>query len=346
MNIISDIPSEKVRKIHELINNRKYKDISEFVKIAVENQLTLEFSDGEKAISNFNSKVFNNNDISWKEKVKLDTGSSIILEIEEPKFMNIKLPEVKSDKQMWLWGQINKIFPIKFVLRYLYNLLKEGNESINLEEFYKNASILGRNIGFYLLEDDKKNNRRRDERFSAAFPIGEEKSKSFSRFCSQFIGYKRIDGILGGALFVLKFANLLIDRKNVKIGITKSGLEFAKIKNPILDEELLNRSLSNEEIDFYLLHIMKKVKGEAKAFFLVLEMINKGINERKQLNCKIKEIISVEWSENIINTQRTGLMSRLYELEMINKKRSGKFVEYIITERGKHYLEDFNKNSN
>ena len=342
MKIITDIPPNLVRKIQELIGKRVYKNISEFARIAVENQLALETSSEEPSNLEADLKFVNNVQPAALEKLKLDLERSVVVEMDEPGFKDIKLPEVDDEQQIWLWGQINKIFPVKFAVRYLYNLLKDGAESIALEEFYKKVSALGREVGSFLLQEDNSNGRRRDERFSIAFPIGEEKSKSFSRFCSQFVGYKRTDGILGGALFVLKFANLKTDNRNLRIGITKNGVQFARIKNPIFDERTDGRILSDEEISFYLDHIIKKVPGEASAFFLILNLISRGVKGRDALNEKIKRTIA-NWSDDIVNTQRAGVISRLYELGLIAKYREGIFVEYSITEKGKEYLEKYEK---
>lgn len=339
MKIISDIPPENVRKIQELVGKKSYKDIDEFVRIAVENQISLELGEKSSLNSNlgFSSGVIDISSIIGK--VKIDESKSIIVEMPEPTFNDIKMPGVTEEKDMWIWGQINKILPLKFNIRYLFNLLKDGKESIGLEEFYRKASELGRDFGNAMLRVDEQQDRKRDERFSIGFPIGEEKSKSFSRFCSQFIGFKRADEVLVGALFVLKFANLKVDNKRLYLGITKSGLQFAKIRNPIFDENIFEKNLSEEEISFYLNHIIQKVPGEARTFYLILDLISKQVREGYDLTNKIRDTVPSSWTDEFINTQRIGAISRLYELGLITKVKSGKFVAFDISEKGKEYYE-------
>jgi len=343
MKIVSNILPETVRKIQELIDKQAYKDFDEFVRISVENQLGLESSiPPEPTVSLMSNSI--SSDYQYViDKLKLGNNNSLIVEMPEPKFEDLKYPNVIKEEDMWIWGQINKVFPIKFSIRYLFNLLKDGKENIELEEFYRKVCNVGRDFGILLAKYDDENNGKRDERLSTGFPVGEEKSKTFARFCSQFVGYKRSDGVMAGALFVLKFANLRIEKNSYKIGLTRSGLQFAKIKNPILDENSKQKSLSDEEVSYYLNHITKKVPGEANTFFVILDIINKGIKEREGINNKLKEFIPNTWSYELINTQRAGAMSRLYQLGLITKNKYGIFVEYDISEKGKEYLVAYNK---
>jgi len=338
MKIITDIPAHLIRVIQDLVKGKKYNNISEFVRISVENQISLEHPSSEEGSVDTSDLLINKNQGSALEKFKLDTERSIIAEIDAPSPKDILLPDATKEEDLWLWGQVNKIFPIKLAARYLFNVLKEGRESIELEEFYKEIATSARSVGTFLLQDDEKNNRRRDDRFSTALPIGSEKSKSFSRFCSQFVGYKRSDGILTGALFLLKFANFSNTNKEPRIGITSHGLRFAKIINPILDEKVMSKTLSVEEVEFYLSHIANDVPGEFKAFHIILSIIDKGVNSRGLINSEIKKITPQKWSDDVINTQRTGAMSRMYELGLIEKLKHGVFVEYGITEKGKQFI--------
>lgn len=339
MKIVSNIQPENVRKIQELIGKKSYKDINEFVRIAVENQLSLELSETNQFNARLSSSSLTSDISSIIEKLRIDNSNSLIVEMSEPEYKDIKPSAVIEEKDIWIWGQINKILPVKFNTRYLFNLLKDGKESIDLGEFYRKASELGRDFGIAMLHLDKQNNRKRDERFSTGFPIGEEKSKSFARFCSQFIGFRRTDEILSGALFILKLANLKLENKKLHIGITKSGLQFAKIRNPLFDENLTDKNLSEEEINFYLNHIIQKVPGEATTFYLILNLINKEVREGYDLNIKIKNVVPSTWTDDFINTQRVGAISRLYELGLITKSKTGKFVNFNMSDRGREYLE-------
>jgi predicted transcriptional regulator len=66
----------------------------------------------------------------------------------------------------------------------------------------------------------------------------------------------------------------------------------------------------------------------------------KAIKEGKQTRAELNEILKqyyvryhqdVEWSYAVINTMRSGLMSRLNDLDLIKREKLGKNVRYHIT---------------
>jgi len=86
-------------------------------------------------------------------------------------------------------------------------------------------------------------------------------------------------------------------------------------------------------------HIIQKVPGEAMTFYLILDLINKEVREGYDLNIKIKNVVPSTWTDDFINTQRVGAISRLYELGLITKSKTGKFVDFDMSDRGREYLE-------
>jgi hypothetical protein len=154
----------------------------------------------------------------------------------------------------------------------------------------------------------------------------------------------RKDGTLDGAMPYLRFVNLNKDEKGkVLIGLTEPGLNFAKLDNPVIDSQDFERSLNEKEVDFYLDHIPKNVKGESSATKWLLEKLSNGLNEREEINKELKKEFGQIWgaSEAVINTQRAGLMARMFELGLIekDKKGIGPAVIYKITDRGKKFLQ-------
>jgi hypothetical protein len=131
--------------------------------------------------------------------------------------------------------------------------------------------------------------------------------------------------VLDGALAKYMFANIEGVDKEEKIGITKAGLEFAQLENPILDKNEYDFTLSEAEIDYYLRHVAEHVQGEYKAIKLIISIIKKGINRREDINEALIKYCP-EWSPAIRNTQRAGLMSRMFELKLLEREPDEKGV--------------------
>lgn len=332
MKIISDLPNYILNKIRKLVEDGKYQSISNFLVVAAENQLTIE-SDDLPDIHDFTfgnpQEKTHKQDFSYNHPQRdIKTLAPFIKE------------ESENSWDDWLWGQINRILPIKFATRVLAIETDRLGQFPKKDEFDVSASEMARNFGIFLEEQDEKLNKARDEKISTGFPISSKKESSLGRYKSHFIGYQRADGSLTGALFDLGLANLKEDLKgDLVIGLTDSGLAFSKIDNPVLDLNNFNISLGNDEHQFYISHILKKVPGEVSLFKLLLELVNKGSNKREQLNEKLKKLVTAsEWSDGMVSTQRAGAISRMYEIGLITKDRIGLEVRYLSTDFGNSFL--------
>ena len=123
--------------------------------------------------------------------------------------------------------------------------------------------------------------------------------------------------------------------------LNSEGVKFAKLENPILDKNNFSSSLSEFEQSFYLSHIKHYVPGEFSLFSILLKLLNNGIERREEMNKEIAKLVEGSgWSKGFISTQRAGGISRLYELNMISKKRVGLEVYYHITEKGKAWIDN------
>lgn len=392
MRYVVEITQKQADKITKLINEAKYQSVAQFILTAIENQIYLEESDSSTQ-SVFHNPLEINSSFAIKEKEHDKKGHPVIdIEIEPsllaaiknnpktllmPKFeelaCSIKKEIILNEEHAWLWGQVNRIFPIKLGLRVLLVML--GNdEATDLGIFKNKAGNVALAYGKMIRSRERYDNKPRDERVSAGLPIDitdskfreavaielrkskrineidnylqQEEFKSTNRYKAHFLVILRKDGTLEGAMPYLKFVNLKkLNDEKVYIGLTKEGLEFAKLKNPIIDEKNFEKSLSDSEINFYLDHISKNVKGEKAAIEWLLRKINEGIIEREKIIQEITKEFNQFWndSKDVINTQRAGLMARMFELGLINKRKEGISVTYSISDSGRKFLDKTKK---
>jgi hypothetical protein len=151
------------------------------------------------------------------------------------------------------------------------------------------------------------------------------------------------DNELFGMLPDLKFVNAIQDEDgSFRIGLTEYGKQFAALENPVLD---LGRpeSLSKEEINFLINHIADNIPNEFEHVMTVLKAINEGKQTRPELNEILKQYYvryhqGTEWSNTVVNTMRSGLMSRLNDLGLIKREKLGKNVRYHLTPEGIQHM--------
>lgn len=353
MRYLVDLTQKQADEITKLINVGKYQTVAQFILTAIENQIYIE-NTGSEPLSSIvaarkDSDILNKSDLI----VTKDSRNIALVEIKSqpktvaaPTFSELAASLYKTkEENCWLWGQTNKIFPVKIGLRALYTII--GSEQwLYLEEYKEKAANIAAGYGTAIRKYEDKKNKLRDERISAGLP-DEKEFKSKFRYKGHFLAYMRKDGKLDGAMPFLRFVNLNKDEKGkIFIGLTESGLNFARIENPVIDRNDFEKSFSPTEIDFYLDYISKNVKGETSAIKWVLNKIMNGINDRNSINKELSREIAPSWgetSEAVVNTQRAGLMARMFELGLIDKKKDGITVTYIITDTGRKFLGKINK---
>jgi len=332
IKLIVDVPSGFLKKIQEFIQKGKYSGIEEFLEIALLNQLKLEEI----------GTIEDDYQIIMRSGTEINKGSDTVHQMAGPLFSNLSLIEqynniitadppsntLLSDGP--LWGQYNRIFPIKITLRLLANLLSQ-NPELELKYFRENASDFARRLGMQLLDVDKTKKRTRGERLSTALPVGENPFKSKNRFKNHFIGYVDNRGVFQGAPGKLKFVSF--HKKNAyNICITRPGLEFSLLKNPILDGNISNGdSLSEEEKLYYIEHIKNHVPSEYDAMMFILTNISEGHNRPDDLT-QILQKKYANWTKSQANTIRSGLLSRMFELGLIYRDRLGlREIKYVLS---------------
>lgn len=346
MRYLVDVTQKQSDEINRLINAGKYQTVAQFISTAVENQIYIESSDQPVDSTTKEKKgvgILNNHEITEFRAIKKIMLSEIKNRpqiVSMPKFTDLAVSLYEAgEEKCWLWGQTNKILPVKIGLRVLYSVMGT-DQWLELEEYRKKAVDIAVGLGTIIRKNEDEKSKMRDDRISAGLP--EENFTSKSRYKSQFLAYMRRDKKLEGAMPFLRFVNLKInDKGKIFIGLTEPGLTFAKLINPVIDNNDFENSFSEKEIDFYLDHITNKVKGESEAIKWLLRKLTSGIADREQINLEVKKEFGSFWndaSDAVINTQRAGLMARMFELELIDKDKKGVSVVYKITDLGSKFL--------
>ncbi len=351
MRYIVDLNQNHVEDINSLINRGKYKSFAQFIATAVENQIYIERTELEAESileapdegPTVEKGNFKKGDSVKVAPLDLTIPGTLPSAVGPPSFseLDCSLREIEEEK-CWLWGQTNKIFPLKLGLRALLRSI-DSTEWIDLEPYRNRAAEIAWSYGEKISSYERKGNKKRDEKISAGLPMGDEDYKSKMRYKGHFLAFMRKDAKLGGALPFLRFANLARKESgSVLIGLTEAGLHFACLENPVIDNTNFDRSLSEKEISYYLNHISENVSGEFAAIRWLLEKLADGITSREQINSALKKEFGLKWaaSDAVINTQRAGLMARMVELGLIDRVRKGIRVFYYLSDSGKVFLNE------
>ncbi|MBN3033091.1 MAG: hypothetical protein JW873_03250 [Candidatus Saganbacteria bacterium] len=347
MRYFIDVRQDQLETINKLIARGKYSNLPQFAQAAIDNQIYLEGAEENHPPSKLRkTNLYNKNNFYDEVEIHdrdfnslLMVPSKLPIAVKPPTFKDLGCSMFGNEEEAcWLWGQTNKIFPIKLGLRVLLVLT---NEWIELDVFKKKATEVAIEYGYRLRAYENKEGGSRDSKISAGLPANLKADSSQKRYQLHFLAYTRKDNKLDGAMSYLRFTNI---KKNEKgrpiIGLTQAGIDFAKIISPVIDQQNYQTSLNIDEINYYLNHAIENVRGEGSAILWLLSTLNKGVNKREEINAAIRDKYRWGASAAVINTQRSGLMSRMYELGLILKEKDGINVNYGVSKAGEKLLTD------
>ena len=235
----------------------------------------------------------------------------------------------------WLFGQMNRFLPVKVTCRGLATLLKNNPAGAEFEAARESILEAAVEFGAFLAESDQRSGAKGDEKLSLCFPDkrkGNEKSKL--RFSNQFIGSIDSQGQMFGMPTSLC---LMRPRKNgarLHLALTEPGLHFALLNNPVIDQKsTASGKYSSEETEFLVDHIFRYVPEEAAAYKLLLAAIRQGSNTPDALDgfLRSRRGSQPEISPAYLSTQRSGVISRMVDIGLIQRKKDGTRVSYLLT---------------
>lgn len=244
----------------------------------------------------------------------------------------------------WLFGQYNKILPIKANCRALAHLTSEHKEGVPFDIAVCHIAEAAINLGDYLTYVDRCHQIGRDDSLATAFPrSGDGSEKSSARYINQFVGSINSKGQLSGMLRDYRLAGLALGN-GTRLLLTQQGVKFANFINPRLDNNQveLSQKISPEEIIFLLDHIRSYVPIEFFTFQTLIRAILGGADTPKKLEEALKSFVPTDsnrsLSQSFLTSQRSGALSRMADLGLIKRIRKGVRVSYVVTENGENFF--------
>jgi hypothetical protein len=350
MILCIEIDQNTKAKLDQLLKGGQYRDYSQAVAVAVTNQVLLH----ERVIQQGGALVVDERTSgAYSNKPIMDLGRTLpeIFRLPEP-HSGLKLAPIPTDVfvpgapvplDRWIFGQHNKLLPVKASCRCLANISVNGH-GVPLSKAASEISAYASLLGDYLQSVDERNSLTRDEVLGAAFPAKRRDvdGKGRLRFANQFVGSVNKHGQLSGLLVDLKLINV-IPGKEPRVLLTEPGWQFAVRENPILDggSDRPPR-FSQEEILLLLEHIRLRVPAEDFALRTITKALLEGASSPEKLDAYLKRFLPQRedkpFTDAFLTTQRAGAVSRMADLGLLQKERSGVRVTYVASDRAVRYL--------
>ena len=249
-------------------------------------------------------------------------------------------PLVGEDGAPWVWGMVNRVFPLKLVVRGVANLCGDG--PISIQTAHARIANCATSVGAILANDDKIADRKRNEKRAVALPAGPNVQKSKVRFAHHYVGRRASDGTVSGGGFEVGLLGVSSAGQG-GIAPTDLGWAFASIPNPVLDDlgssGIGPKNLSDEERRFYLLRLVPQVPAENRAFRAVLNALAASPKTTKELASGVKPEVTAGSSQNVEDTTRSGLLGRMADVGAVVREPAGRSAVYRISDLGATFLD-------
>jgi hypothetical protein len=361
MIILYQSTPEVKRILDDLLASGKYADYSEIISLAVMNLAVLQNEIEDTGEILFNEEIVNEKIFPSMKFSESDVQSSRQASREDRKVYIMRdmflfeslvdkeppsdLPRVEASEQLidqvpidkWIFGQHNRFLPVKVSCRALSNLMRDETNGVSLSKCSSMIANSAAELAQSLRKIDRKFNLKRDEALATAFPVsGKRRHKSIERYISQFIAQTTREGKLTGLPADYKFITKINDG-NDRIILTDAGWKFAVLQNPVLDgsDDEPPTSLSQQEREFLIKHILQSVPVEEAAFNAIVGFIISGSNTPtlldKSLTATLPERKLEKLSKSFFSSQRSGTISRMVDLGIVARERHGVYVEYSLT---------------
>jgi hypothetical protein len=339
------IPVDKSRRIARIVDkpDSAYESFDEFIRVAVENQLTME-GDQENpsvpevsdlwrapdlAVTPMRSEMPNGNTALPLAPKKSPRSTDVTLNepvahvlwdlLRLPKVGGLSLHEPTLTSGQPLSSFTNRLAPLIAGPRVLANLSADGSPP-NAELFLELTAKASRALGLVLRAEDDAAGRRGRHRRSTAWPVGDDESKSLIRYRNCFMFSSDKKGGFEGPLLDLQLV-VVVDGK---VFLTDAGASFAIAPSPAIDEPD-GLDLLGDVHRRVLVESVIRIPGELIEIKQFLAAVTTCSGSQDDID---KELGTFHrgWSEAQVVSHRAAVVGRLRDLEVIDVQTDPKTV--------------------
>ena len=363
--IATNVASGTFLEIKELVEQQAYASVEQFVEIALLNQIALERGGSPDGLEKGRRPTSRRSSGGARPGARAATGRrkgktrprgskpasrkrtrSIELSPEDLELARRRLGREQSMRpgpnpldasprpaDERLWGQVNRLLPMKIACRWVAVATAGCGEWPRLEELFDPMADDAATIGTALERADARAQRKRDQQLATSLPR-RGNTPSRDRFLSQYVArMTRAGDIYPGAICQYAFAAFDGDH----LSLTEKGLALARFVNPVLDQDIesADKALGEDEKALFVQQVLSYVPGEHADFRTVLQVIVDGHRSPKELAGAVRSHFPEDWSAGMFQTHTSGVIARLTEMDLIEREWQGRNVSYSATEAGR-----------
>lgn len=357
-----NLSDKLLQEVRTLVDSGRYATLESFMEIGAFNQLALERgaspaeilerghrrtpSDGEmesvpkakatspKAVPSSKIRASANNEkvkhVEIIERVTDEEAKAIFTRLARPTKTTVAALAMpgKPQPSERIFGQVNRIFPMKLVCRWLNTVAAVDGQWPKYSAINAKLADDAGTIGSLLDQWDQAAERDRGGELATALPR-RKNNASLDRFLSQFVArITRASEISPGAVCQYDMARF----QESTLALTEQGVAFANLSNPILDKQdtKSTAALSDAEADFLIMHIRKWVPTEWEDMNLALAAVQGGKTSPAELAAAVRADLPQVWTDSMVQTHISGVIARLSDVRLVRRSWMGRNVQYQL----------------
>jgi hypothetical protein len=318
--LILPLDSQLVRRTRAFVaSTDSYRDLPEFVAVAVENQLALE----EEGANGHALERVENGTPPPVERPSEEESDAFLDFLTLPSGAPAALalpPETGSP----LLPLTNRLFPIKVAARVLANTT---GDHLPLARFHQIASEAARALGARLRQEDATAQRRGSERRWIALPVGADRTAALDRYVHHFTLTTTPSDRLQGPLAQLGLAALT---EQGEPQLTAEGARLALANNPVLDSSDGGDRLLSDEEQAIFAPLIRANTDEWDAVREFLDLIDRHQGHQNDIDASLG-LNHPKWSRAQRVAHRAAMAGRLRDLGITKTKGRGATARIIVT---------------
>jgi hypothetical protein len=289
--LIFQIEEDLAREVRNLLSSsgRGYGSLSEFVEVALINQLGAEQASRDPADA---------------EGDPLSTPNLLLPPAREPETWATR----SKPSSEGLFVLTNRFGPMKIAARVLANMEVEARWP-DLRTFQDAAAGAARELGLRLRREDEAGSRTGSLRRWVAFPVGSDVRAAGERFAFSFT-LAEAGGVAVGPMATLGLANV----DEGRAGLTRLGWRLAVAPSPLLGEAPGLRFSPEESA------VMREAIRQAPGELALVEEFISLVRDASGAQPSIDDFLAKrhnEWTQDLAVAHRSAMLGRLADLEIL-----------------------------
>lgn len=310
MRLFAELEPAAYEEVQQLVQEGKYDSVEQFLRVAAQNQLAIERSQGDTEQSNQSPKTEESGGRHWS--------------YSPPQEIPTGPPFGEHRDGILLFSQYYRFFPLKCALYKLAELSADAGGAVPLKEARKYVAEEVWPIREAIVDWEDRNDIKKQNRKSTGFP--KDKDQSMKRYLDHYVGKVQTQkGQPAGFGHDLGYVSFQEDGMDWEVQLTLTGSRLVQIENPLLANGPEAPTLSEEEQAFIVTTIRNELDEEYRFMKYVYNVLEEGEGSYTNHLDKFRDFledspaVGDDPSDNSVRSNAGGAISRMVELDILER---------------------------